>query len=308
MADVVFPSNVEQFIGLTNEFLARFKLSMVLREQIPEFQSRTYEVEAQDGLVQMIVHRTTRSWQASVGEYRIRVKAEVPPEFANIVRGKEAVVNRVATLGALTISETVASVATQCLVPERLQDATAGVLAVAVAHARRSLIASHMIALLNDQTKSVEQLSVWTDLDLEKVHYDYAHLGIGTLAPRRWTLDLVDCGVLSMHAVYNNPYWGGGLLCLLRVKRPSIVFDGEQIEVNDLNAWGNLVSDTPTFGAWCSEGDDFVFVQFVPNFMKPLLGLTDLMIAWARARGTEARNFVEFERQFRKDRVAEKVS
>jgi hypothetical protein len=72
--------------------------------------------------------------------------------------------------------------------------------------------------------------------------------------------------------------------------------------------WGNLISDTRTFGAWCSVGDDFVFVQFVPNFMKQLPGLTDLMIAWARARATEAGNLVEFERQFRKDRVAEKVS
>jgi hypothetical protein len=45
-----------------------------------------------------------------------------------------------------------------------------------------------------------------------------------------------------------------------------------------------------------------------PIAIQSLLGLTDLMIAWARARGTEARKFVEFERQFRKDRVAEKVS
>ena len=114
------------------------------------------------------------------------------------------------------------------------------------------------------------------------------HLRHGSVGPRCWTLNLMDSGVLSMHAVYNNPYWGGGLLCLLRVKRPSLVFDGEQIGVNDLNAWGNLVSDTPTFGAWCSEGDDFVFVQFVPNFMKALPGLMDLLVAWARARTKEA--------------------
>ena len=304
MADVVFPPNVEEFIGLTNEFLARLKLSMVLREQIPESQSRIYEVEAQDGLVQVIIHRTAGSFQAPVGEYRVRVVAKVPMDFANFIRGKEMVANRAATLGAL-VSD---AVACQCLVPGQFQETVAGVLAAAIAHAKRSIIVSAATALSNDQSSPVQQLSAWTDLDFEKVHYDHAHLGMGSVGPRCWTLNLMDSGVLAMHAVYNNPYWGGGLLCLLRLKRQSLVSDGEQVGVNELNMWGNLISYTPTFGAWCSDGNDFVFAQFVPNFMKQLPGLTDLMIAWARARATEAGSLVEFERQFRKDRVAEKVS
>ena len=206
MADVVFPPNVEQFIGLTNEFLAHFKLSMVLRDQIPESQSRIYEVEAQDGLVQVTVHRTSWSFQAPVGEYRVRVSAKVPADFANFFRGKEIVANRAATLGAF-VSD---AVVCQCLVPGQFQRTVAGFLAAAIVHAKRSIIVSAAAAHSKDQSSSVQQLSARTDLDFEKVHYDYAHLGIGSVGPRCWALSLMDSGVLAMDAVYNNPYWGGG--------------------------------------------------------------------------------------------------
>jgi hypothetical protein len=48
-----------------------------------------------------------------------------------------------------------------------------------------------------------------------------------------------------------------------------------------------LVGETPAFGAWCTDGDDFVFVQFLPNFVRRLLGLTDLLIEWGIARSRE---------------------
>jgi hypothetical protein len=31
---------------------------------------------------------------------------------------------------------------------------------------------------------AVEKLSAWSDLDFEQIHYDYAHLGIGSLGSR----------------------------------------------------------------------------------------------------------------------------
>ena len=64
-----------------------------------------------------------------------------------------------------------------------------------------------------------------------------------------------------------------------------------------MNLWDNLVSDTPTFGGWCCDGNDVVFTQFIPNLMIGLLDLTDLMIAWARRRIASAPQLVELERK-----------
>jgi len=35
-----------------------------------------------------------------------------------------------------------------------------------------------------------DQESAWTDLDFEEVHYDHAHLGIGTIGRRCWRMDI----------------------------------------------------------------------------------------------------------------------
>ena len=64
-----------------------------------------------------------------------------------------------------------------------------------------------------------------------------------------------------------------------------------------MNLWDNLVSDTPTFGGWCCDGNDVVFTQFIPNLMKGLPDFTDLMIAWARRRLASALQLIELERK-----------
>jgi len=46
-----------------------------------------------------------------------------------------------------------------------------------------------------------------------------------------------------------------------------------------------------------SDGNDVVFAQFIPNLMKGLPNLTDLMIAWARRRLASAPQLVELERK-----------
>ena len=71
-----------------------------------------------------------------------------------------------------------------CLVPERIQDTAAGVLAAAIVHAKRSLVVSTATALANDQSSPVQQISAWTNLDFEKVHCDYAHFGMGSVGSR----------------------------------------------------------------------------------------------------------------------------
>ena len=294
MSEGAFAPFAEDFIASVGAFLSEFKLSLNLREEIAASQSRIYDVQASDGPVRIIFHRTGRSMTEQKPEYRVRVIAQTTREFAEFARGKDDLVNRVATLGAMLASEN--AVLSQCLVPHRFAETTAGLLALAVAHGRRSLIAANARAFGRQQEDTVEILSAWTDLDFEKIHHDHSHLGMGTIRRRGWTTNFPGGASLTFDAVDNNPDWGGGLLCLVKVPIASVVQEGEAIGAWALNTWSNLVGETPAFGAWCTDGDDFVFVQLLPNFVRRLPALTDLLIEWGLARSREAAHLVRYER------------
>ena len=300
MGSVVFPDYVEKFIESTTQYLEFFKAGIKFTEEYPETQARYYEISTAGGEVELIVHRTSASLDQPVGEYRVRAIAHLTPEIAGFVRGLEMVLNRYATLGALVVTEKDASVLCQCIIDSAFSDTTAGILAAAIVNSRPSILESYRRAVAQDPPPSVEILSAWTDLDFEQIHYDYAHLGIGSLGTRRWTTTIFPHGTLSLDAVHNNPYWGGGLLCLSRIPEEILAGEGGRVDVNALNSWENLVGDAPSFGGWCRDTNDIVFTQFFPNMMKGLPNCTDLLISWARSRIRSASQLVEFEREFQK--------
>ena len=295
MPEVNFPSYVENFIEMTGDFLQDFSLTLVQTLESSASQSRTYELQLEDGPVEVIVHRTADSMNMANGEYRVRVIAPVIPEFTDYARKSESLFNRVATFG--TLVDEARAVSCQCLVPQHNARTIAGLLGVAIARARTSLIVSSAKALAQDRSPSIEQLSAWSDLDFELADYDYAHLGRGRRYQRGWRMLFFGGATLTLDAVHNNPYWGGGLLSLLHVPRETLILEDRAIEAAELNMWGNLVGRTPTFGAWCRDDENFVFAQFLPNFVKPLPDLTDLIIKWASDRHHEARMFASLKRQ-----------
>jgi hypothetical protein len=294
MTEVDFPHYVEDFVRLTGEFLQGFELSLALEAQFPDTQSRSYNVEASDGPVGITVHRTSGSLGQEIGEYRVRVLAHVIPEFTKLARDIQSSVNSLASVAALVDGAT--GVTCQCLIPEHEYYTTAGILALAIAHGRRSLLLSQAKMMTGKSDNTVEQLSDWSDLDFEIAHYDHAHLGRGTRHQRGWRMVFLGGASLSLDAVHNNPYWGGGLLVLLAVPKATVSEIDPELDAEALNMWGNLVGRTPTFGAWCERDDQFVFVQFFPNFMKPLPNLTDLIIRWAWVRSYEIQTFADFRR------------
>src|SRR6478672_5985294 len=93
----------------------------------------------------------------------------------------------------------------------------------------------------------------------------------------------------SLDAIHNNPYWGGGLLCLSWPPESVLRVEDSPVEVSAMNTWENLIADTPAFGGWYSDGDKLVFTQFFPNNMKGLPNFTDLLISWARSRVASAK-------------------
>jgi hypothetical protein len=297
MSNPMFPNHVVEFLNIVEVFLSRFHLEISLCEEIEKNQSKIFKVEAIDGPVDVIVHRTSGSMDDHIGEYRVRVIAKLDENFTNLARNKQDFINRLATFGA--IDSSAECVICQCLIPDRGLEVSAGMLAVAIAHARRSLVVSNSTMLSNTADNQLEKLSAWGDIDFEMLNYDNMHLNISNIERRNWVIPLFTGGFLQMSAIHDNPYWGGGLLCLLRERKDVYLSPGEYISSDDLNTWANLIGVVPTFGAWCSDEDDFVFAQFIPNFMK---GLPDLLqyLAWqGRMRSMEIKTLIHAERNYR---------
>jgi hypothetical protein len=134
-------------------------------------------------------------------------------------------------------------VLSQCLIQPAVITTLAGVLAAAIVHARPSILDSIRRGLNQEPEPAVERLSEWGDLDFEQLQYDYAHLGLGTHSKRRWTMNLYTHGALSLDAIHNNPYWGGGLLCLSWLPESILRVEDTQVDVNAMNKWENVIAD-----------------------------------------------------------------
>lgn len=294
MSETVFPEFVENYLQLTADFLRQINIEFKLIEENPKAQARTYEAAVVDGPVQVVVHRTSDSIDETIGRYRVRVNAALPPDFVGVYDGLENAVHWFATFGALLPKS---GVATQCLIPEILEETSAALLATAIAHARRSMLSSYGMALQTKNDKPIEKLSAWSDLDFECLNFDYAHLGSSKLSSRRWEFNFLKKGKFSIDAIHNNPYWGGGILCLLTVPKRAVLLNGESISAESLNIWGFLVGQAPTFGAWCEVDENFCFVQFLPNNLKEFPDILELVVSQAVIRKDEVAVFVEAERQ-----------
>jgi hypothetical protein len=175
MDDVRFPQYVESFIETTDKYLKFFNAKLERADEKPE--ARLYKIATGVDPVDLIVHRTERSFERSVGEYRARVSARLTAETVQFARGKEHLLNRCATLGALVTTENGGDVLCQCLIQADLQDTIAGILAAALIHARPSIIEPARRAFGHESPPPA--LSAWSDLDFEQLHYDYGHLGTG---------------------------------------------------------------------------------------------------------------------------------
>ena len=187
----------------------------------------------------------------------------------------------------------------QCLIRPNAITTVAGVLAAAIVHARPSIMESIRSELNREPRPNVETLSAWGDIEFEQIHYDYAHLGLGTQNKRRLTMNLHPHGAVSLDAVHNNPYWGGGLLCLSWLPEKLLRADDSPVDVNAMNICENLIAESPTFGGWCRDEDNIVFAQFLPNITKGLPAVTDLVISWARQRLMSAKELVEVVRKLK---------
>lgn len=288
MGEVVFPDYVEAFIESTRGYIQSFNETLIEISEDAKLQSREYQIHLPDGPVQIVVHRTLRSFEQPIGEYRARVNSPIKSESSAYLRGKEELLNRYATLASLVTSDVDASVICQCLIQPELEATTPALLAVAAIHGRSSIIEAFRLSITKEPPPKVKTLSAWTDLHLEQIHYDYGHLGIGKLGHGYWHMTFLNGETLTLTAVHDNPVWGGGLLSLLKIPQRVTKDPDSALDINYLNSFSNLVDDIPTFGSWCRDEEKLVFVQFSPNLFRDLPDHTDLLIAWSKARVTFA--------------------
>ena len=294
MSSAAFPEHVEEFVNDVRRFLAEFDLELPASfdEQNTSQPARTYELANQNWKTTLVVHQTSRSIGSAPGEFRARASIELPDSLACTLTGMEDVANQFASLGALVVGEGRASVVCQSLIRENSQEIVAAVMSAAIAHAAPAIVQSMARVLGTGALQTVRALSAWSDLDFEQIHYDHAHLGMGAIGRREWSQSLLGGSKLTLQAVDNNPYWGGGLLIGLRCNPDFFRHDEDGIAANELNQMSWLFDDAPAFGAWCRREGDLLYVSFAPNFLKQVHAFTDFMIASTVARAMSVRQLV----------------
>ena len=288
MSAVQFPTYVEAFIQKITECFASAKCSVDLANENSEIFAREYVVNNPSldsgTLSRLIVHRTARSMGEATPEYRARYISYPPPDFRFAF---DDVVNRFVVCATVTTNQGQISIVSQCLIDENYAEILAAIMSVAAMNSIPSMVRWAYAPRSPEVSRSE-----WSDIDFEQLHYDFSHAGITTLYPRGVDVRGAGC-TLSLTAVDNFPMWGGGLLGLLAVPRDQVELNGQPVALNDLNTCDFLLSDAPTFGAWCKDDDDYTFATFVPNFLKGIPQLADHLIGWASTRSFAVKSYGE---------------
>jgi hypothetical protein len=298
MTKVSFPAYVDEFIQSTEGFLDHFSMKLELTEENTKGQIRSYKLVGSPLKTIFVVHRTQRSLDYEVGEYRTRMLTEAPAKLDELLKDNDAQLNHLATLGALISNESGVEVCAQCLIDPSDSGNLAGLCAASMAQGAQSLIQSQLAILYpkHAANNAVHEISAWGALDFEQIQYDYAHLGTASHSDKEWSIKLNIRHTLTLTAVQNNPFYGGGLLCLLWVPRSEFGNDDGPLPIKTLNDIEHLLGEAPTFGGWCDDGEMYVFTSFFPNYLKSLAGITDSIINWATIRSQTIETLVEITR------------
>ena len=178
MGSAPFPDYVEKFVESLKGFLAGFDVELrdCTDEHAAALRARVYELWQHEPETSLVVHRTLRSVDQEVGEYRARVATTLPRELGLAAARVEGAINKFASLGAFTTHDEGASVVCQSLIQETSYQTTAGIMAAAMVHAAPSILQDIQAALGQQVSDPLHALSAWSDLDFEQIHYDHAHL------------------------------------------------------------------------------------------------------------------------------------
>jgi hypothetical protein len=283
MREAQLPEPLVEFLDSLQFYLGLFETGAKFVERADGEQTLwRYQVEGVLPETYIMMHQTQESMGSNKPRFRVRIGATISGEMGSLLQGMGSGVNRYTMLGTLILhSKPSLTMGAQFTLGDGDINTCAALAATAAAKSYESLTGSVRQAISGEQPQVV-QLSRWSGIDFERLHYAFAHLGAARASDRELILHSI-WGKISLTPVNNHPYWGGGLLVLVSPNKTNVDLDVPML-ANEMNIYEWLASDIPMFGGWCPDEDQLRFVSFLPNFMKDVPQLLEHVVSWGIRR------------------------
>jgi hypothetical protein len=292
---------VEQFLLELRRCLAFHHASLVEVDDHPPLviEPRFFDIPEAPLPAKLLVHRTLRTQHLPTPEYRARIVVSLPEDQRAMIARRRQDANRLSMLGA--IDPEGKQIWSQGLIHLDTMPVLGAVTAVALMNSGTSLLE----ALRRTSRPSFRDLlrgdfrrppqprtpSAWSDLDMERLHFDHAHLP-GSLKAGIWRLPIAS-GELSLGPIDDYPLLGGGLLLHLQMPREIFIVGARKVSAGELNTISHYLSDAPCFGSWSEDASVYSFRCFAPNSVETVLHLADHYLGWGLLLARQARALAE---------------
>lgn len=296
-----------------NDFLAELRLALAsMGASLDEDPSlgdgklRSFQIPEAKVETRLLVLPTPQSPNLPFGEYRAIVTITFPSGTERALERLAFDGSPFATLG--TMIRDGRQMSAQTIIEPGSPGTLAGILAASMMHAGPSMLEYlrrtqkpskwNMLRQQPDTREqeapiSLSQPSAWSALELEQMHFSLAYAGHASLEGRTWQLKL-GAMTLSLTAMDDHPYFGGGLLSRLSILRDICSVDGVPVRVVDLNSADIFMGDAPTFGSWIADAEGYSFMSFLPNSLEALPEFAEHWLDWSMRRAEGVRSLAEF--------------
>jgi hypothetical protein len=283
MSEAQLPDPLVKFMQSLQFYLGFFQEEAEFVDRVDGEQTVwTYRIHGSPPETVIRMHQTLESVGSDKPRFRVRIASTIDAEMGQFLHGMGSGLNRYTTLGALILhSKPSLTLGAQFVLGDGDINTCAALAATAAVKNYDSLVGLVRQAIAGEESKVV-QLSRWSSLDFERLHYAFAHLGAGHASDREFVLRSL-WGDILLTSVNNHPYWGGGLLVLISHRKPNLALE-DSVLANELNVCEWLASEVPVFGGWCADMDQLRFVSFLPNHLKELDHLLDNVVSWGMRR------------------------
>lgn len=301
MSDTNSRDQVEQFLLELRRCLERHHALLVEVDDDPPLavEPRLFEVPEAPLPAKLLVHRTLRSQHLPTPEYRVRVVVALPKDQQVMIARRRQDANRLSMLGAIDIQGK--QIWSQALIHPTTMPVLGAVTATALLYSGTLLLEglrqtsrpsfSDMLRGEFHRQPPRRTPSVWSDSDMEQLHFDHAHL-LGSLEAGIWRLPIAS-GTLSLSPVDDCPLLGGGLLLHLQMSREPFIIGERKVTADELNTLAHYLGDTPCFGSWSEDAKGYSFRCFAPNSVGAVFNLADHYLSWGLQWVQQVRSLAE---------------
>lgn len=301
MEDAASFDTLEGFLTELRLCLGSHRASLVeMDSALPvTIEHRVFEVPEAPLPALLLVYRTQLSPHLLSNECRVRIVVTLPQDQLATIARRRRDANRLSMLGAVDADGR--TVWSQTSIDPFNGPILAPIVATALLYSGSSLLAGlhrtgrpsfrDMLRGKFRRPSPPKTPSVWSDADMELIHFDHAHLG-GVLEAGIWRLTAAEAK-LSLTPIDGDPFFGGGLLLHLEMPRETFAIGERKVSAGELNTLAHYLGEVPSFGSWSEEAEGYSFRSFIPNFIGPTPYLAEYFVGWAVLRSHLARSLAE---------------